>query len=335
MKKVYKALRQQEYIYEQFCIVPVRYEDRLAIMQWRNEQIYHLRQDKMLTLQDQDHYFNHVLSKAFELEKPSQILFSFLQDDICIGYGGLVHINWVDRNAEISFIMQTELEHENFDKLWSIYLKLIEKVAFDELNFHKIFTYAFDLRPHLYKTLERNNYIHEATLLDHCYFENEFKDVLIHSKFNDPPKLRFANQGDLELTYRWVICPYVRKYSLNQDFVSFESHRDWFEKKLIEKDSFYYIFQVNQVAVGSVRIQVENGSGLISYLIDPSFHGKGYGKLILEEVEREIKKRKLPIKILYGIVLPENIASVKIFEKLKYSKEINENGFYRFSKEIE
>ena len=79
----------------------------------------------------------------FEQEKPNQLLFSFLENGKFIGYGGLVHINWLDKNAEISFVMKTELEKEYFSIYWSNYLSLIEKVAFETLNFHKIFTYAF------------------------------------------------------------------------------------------------------------------------------------------------------------------------------------------------
>lgn len=165
-----------------FKIVPIRFEDRLAIMQWRNEQIYHLRQNKPLTFEDQEAYFDQVVMKLFDQEKPNQILFSFLKNDVCIGYGGLVHINWIDRNAEISFIMQTDLEKDFFEVNWSLFLGMIEKVAFDNLDFHKIFVYAFDLRPHLYTVLKNNNFFEDARLIDHCFFDQEFKDVVIYSK---------------------------------------------------------------------------------------------------------------------------------------------------------
>ena len=64
------------------------------------------------------------------------------------------------------------------------YLLLIEKVAFEELQFHKIFTYAFDLRPHLYEALENSGFIKDARLKDHCLFDNRYLDVVIHSKIN-------------------------------------------------------------------------------------------------------------------------------------------------------
>ncbi len=181
----YAALNQQTFTSGRYSLVPIRFEDRMQIMQWRNEQIYHLRQNKPLTADDQELYFKSVIYPQFSEEQPKQILFSFLEDGICIGYGGLVHINWIDKNAEISFVMNTAIEKNNFGFYWTAYLKILETVAFQELKFHKIYTYAYNLRLGLFKTLESNNYILEAILKEHCLYEGQFIDVLIHSKINN------------------------------------------------------------------------------------------------------------------------------------------------------
>ena len=178
----YKPLAKQTYKNGEFEIVPIRHEDRFDIMKWRNEQIYHLRQSEPLTIEKQDAYFDNTIALLFNQEKPNQILFSFLEENECIGYGGLVHINWIDRNAEVSFIMNTRLEEVSFSKNWSMFLNCLEQAAFGELGFHKIFIYAFDLRPHLYNVLELNGYFKDARLKDHCFFQGDFKDVLIYSK---------------------------------------------------------------------------------------------------------------------------------------------------------
>ena len=72
-------MTKNEYNVGDFKIVPIRYEDRLIIMKWRNEQMYHLRQDKPLTEKSQENYFNGTLARLFDQEKPNQILFSFTQ----------------------------------------------------------------------------------------------------------------------------------------------------------------------------------------------------------------------------------------------------------------
>jgi RimJ/RimL family protein N-acetyltransferase len=182
MRKYY-CLNKQEFCYNEYRLVPIRYEDRFNIMDWRNEQMFHLRQSMLLTIDDQELYFSNTIEKIFSIERPSQILFSFLKNDICIGYGGLVHINWVDSNAEISFLIDTKLERDYFQYLWMIYLKLIENVAFVELNLHKIYTYAYDIRPKLFSVLEKSNYQKEATLKEHVFINGIFENVIIHSKF--------------------------------------------------------------------------------------------------------------------------------------------------------
>jgi RimJ/RimL family protein N-acetyltransferase len=180
----YKCLSKQEYTHGLFKLVSIRDEDKLQILKMRNEQIYHLRQAEVLTIEKQHTYFTNVISSLFDQENPNQILFSLLEDGEFIGYGGLVHINWIDMNAEISFIMKTELEKDKFEYYWKNYLTLLEKIAFKDLRFHKIFTYAFDLRQHLYSVLEASGFHEEARLKEHCYFDGRYLDVVINSKIN-------------------------------------------------------------------------------------------------------------------------------------------------------
>ena len=182
----YKILKNQRFEAGDYTLVPIRHEDRMAIMKWRNEQMYHLRQREPLTPELQDRYFAEVVAGLFEQEQPSQVLFSFLKRGECVGYGGLVHINWVDRHTELSFIMDTSLEPYRFDEFWMAYLPLIERVAFQELALHKVHTYAFDLRPHLYPLLERQGYAQEARLKEHIRINGSFTDVVIHAKIARP-----------------------------------------------------------------------------------------------------------------------------------------------------
>ena len=180
----YRNLKQNTFTSGIFSIVPIRYEDRLQIMQWRNEQIYHLRQQRPLTPEDQEKYFTGIVKSLFSEDQPDQYLFSYMESGKCMGYGGLVHINWTDLNAEISFIMETSQEQNHFQKHWENYLNLIEQFAFSELALHKLYVYAFDLRPHLYEALEKSHYFQDARLKEHCRFQDGFVDVVIHSKLN-------------------------------------------------------------------------------------------------------------------------------------------------------
>ena len=180
----YKALNNKNLLsFEDFTLLPVRFEDRFPIMNWRNDQIYHLRQNEILTRDIQDSYFKNVIRPLFIKNTPDQIIFSLLKENKLVAYEGLVHINWIDSRADISFVMETELEKKYFKKFWSIFLEFIEKIALEDLELNKIYVYAFDLRPKLYDVLEKKKFINDARLKDHVFIDNEYKDVVIYSKF--------------------------------------------------------------------------------------------------------------------------------------------------------
>ena len=179
----YKVLNNQTFSNGEQSIVPIRMEDRHIIREWRNEQMFHLRQNKLLSEEDQDNYFEMVVKSLFSQDQPNQILFSYIENNECIGYGGLVHINWIDKNAEISFLMKTDVKGKDYESHMIKFMSLIDEVAFKELDFHKLFTYAFDVRPDIYEILEKSGFNKEATLKEHCLFNGKFIDVLIHSKF--------------------------------------------------------------------------------------------------------------------------------------------------------
>lgn len=188
----YKILQKQSFSAGDYQIVPIRDEDKFLIMKWRNEQMYHLRQNEILTPEKQEKYYREVVDKLFEQDKPEQILFSYLHKGQCIGYGGLVHINWDKKTAEVSFIMDTQLEKNEFDKHWSIFLSLLEQVAFDQLSLTKIFTYAYDLRPHLYEALEKNGFVLAQRLKNEVKINNKFFDVVIHEKIHQKNTLKIG-----------------------------------------------------------------------------------------------------------------------------------------------
>jgi RimJ/RimL family protein N-acetyltransferase len=185
----YIILKQQKFVFKNYSIVPIRFQDRYLIMNWRNEQMYHLRQEQLLTKDSQDLYFTNTVKKLFEEKYPKQILFSYLNGTDCIGYGGLVHINWADKNAEISFIMKTELETFEFELHWKSFLTMINQIAKNELGFIKTYTYAFDLRSGLYNVLEDFGYEQEARLRNHKQIDGKFIDVIIHSKIYEKNKI--------------------------------------------------------------------------------------------------------------------------------------------------
>ena len=328
----YACLNQNHFKKGDYEIVPIRFEDRYEIMKWRNDQKYHLRQKKTLIKQDQDLYFNTILKKGFDSKEPAQIIFSYLEKNKCVGYGGLVHIDWRKKYAEISFIMDTELEHEFFSFHWSQFLNLIEKVAFNDLDFRRIFTHAYNIRPHLYKVLLKNNYNEESKIKSDNFEKSRYS--LIHSKISKKIELVKANQHHIKIAYNWLNDPNIRKFSYNNNKIDFESHKSWYLNKINDKKCIYFFLKMKKNICGSIRFDEINGEYKISYLIDKKFHGLGLGKIILFLGTLELRKKfKNKVKV-YGDVIKENYASVNIFKSLSFTEKFLNKNNLRFEKLI-
>jgi RimJ/RimL family protein N-acetyltransferase len=319
MTNKYRVLKQQEFTLNDYKIVPIRFEDRFKIMQWRNEQLYHLRQKELLTKEKQDIYFKEVIAKSFDEIKPSQILFSFLRKEKCIGYGGLVHIDWKNKNAEVSFVMKTSLEENFFIKIWSIFLILLKKVAFIKLDLHKIYTFSYEIRPKLYDSLLENGLLLEGRLKDHSIVESKFFDVLYHSCINPIHNLNLRNlkKIDSQLLFNWRNDSEVRKNSFNTELIPLESHEKWFNEKISNINTKIYIFETKHGhPVGQVRLDYINEKWLIDYSIDKFFRGLGLGKNILMQTINLFEGRTFVAK-----VIKHNYASIKIFKDLTFKME--------------
>ena len=317
VSRSYRSMKQQAFKEGEYAIVPIRDEDRYDIMKWRNEQIYHLRQNTPLTKENQDKYFDEVIPTLFEQDQSSQLLFSYLKGDVCIGYGGLVHMNWIDKNAEISFIINTSLEKESFHFHWKKYLSLIEELAFQELNFHKIYTYAFDLRPHLYEAIESARFQKEAVLKEHCYFDGQFKDVLIHAKFNPYITYRPFNTGDKTFVYELNNDAESRNNSFYKNQITPEEHEAWFTKRMNDENSIFYICESEKKSIGIVRFQKGETYTTIGINVMKEFRSKGLAKRFLKQsCQLYFEKNE---QVIHSFIQPENIASVKTFEKAGFT----------------
>lgn len=325
----YICLQQQEQHLGDYSIVPLRYEDKFSIMKWRNEQIYHLRQARPLTEEDQQRYFDNVVAKLFDNPKPDQILFSYLQKGVCVGYGGLVHINWIDNNAEISFIMDTQLEKEHFAEHWSNYLTMLKVVAFVDLKLHKIFTYAFDLRPHLYAMLEANGYVREATLHEHCFFEGKYKDVVIHSLTNCHYDI--INYVDCTREQHLEILKLrnsddVREWMVNPELIPEENHFRFVEGLKENPNRLYYAIYRDGLLEGTYNLTKEDeGVWERGIIANPIIQGKGE----TEKWERQILVGlpKYGIKALTAKVKQDNVKSIRYHEKLGYKEHLRDNEY--------
>jgi carbamoyl-phosphate synthase large subunit len=167
--------------------VSLRRQDIYDILRWRNDQIDVLRQKKPLTLEEQEKYFERVIFPSYTQEHPDLILLSILKDNSLIGYGGLVHMDWDTKRAEVSFLtsLQRSQSFHLYDKDFTAFLHILKKIAFSELNLRKLTTETYDIRPNVIQILAKNGFHEEGRLRNHNIIQEKPVDSILHGCLND------------------------------------------------------------------------------------------------------------------------------------------------------
>lgn len=185
----YHLLPEESIRLGEYSLVTIRHMDMQAIRRWRNDQIEYLRQRFPLSETQQERYWEQQVFPSFQQVQPPHILFSFLRGKHCIGYGGLVHIDWCARRAEVSFLLETSRSENalTFQNEFSLYLKLLCPLAFRHLKLHRLQTETYDLRPLVLKVLEQVGFQQEGRLREHVNLnpdeksEPRYVDSVLHA----------------------------------------------------------------------------------------------------------------------------------------------------------
>jgi carbamoyl-phosphate synthase large subunit len=183
--RTYHCLSGRPFAEGGFQLVDVRQEDILPIMRWRNNQRDVLRQKDVLTEEGQIRYYAEKIWPGMEEERPRQVLFSFLKDGVCIGYGGVVHIDWESGRGEVAFLLDSarNADLDLFRSDLRIFLRLLAKASFQGLGLNKLTTEVFDIRPYLIEEFERFGFRFQGKLEEHCVVRGERKASLLHALF--------------------------------------------------------------------------------------------------------------------------------------------------------
>lgn len=149
--------------------------------------------------------------------------------------------------------------------------------------------------------------------------------------------LRSAQKEDLELTFDWASNQEIRRYSFQQHQIRLQEHTSWFLGKVNQPDCVYLIGEMVKKPFGSIRFDIKNNEAIISYLVDPGFHGQGLGLLLLKKgIEKLMIEKNLndiPVNAISGFVMKPNMPSIKAFEHLGFEKVAFEDKF-KFVKQI-
>lgn len=178
----YACLHEQRFGCGPYEIVTIQPEDIENIRIWRNAQMDVLRQSEPITAIQQIEYYSAKIWPQLESRHPREILFSLFRDGRHIGYGGLVHIAWLHRRAEVSFLVEPERAADRvvYGEDFHAFLGLIKKVAFADLRLNRIFTETYAIRGYHISILESAGLNREGVLLEHIYIDGNPVDSIMH-----------------------------------------------------------------------------------------------------------------------------------------------------------
>lgn len=158
-----------------------------AIRAWRNAQLDILRQPAPISAEEQEAYFAAQIWPSLDAAQPATLLLSFHEGERLIGYGGLVHIAWEHKRAEVSFLLdpQAAVPVEAYARHFAAFLGLMKVLAFGELGFERLFTETYASRTDHIAVLEAAGFRREGVLRRHVQIGGRGVDSLMHGCLKD------------------------------------------------------------------------------------------------------------------------------------------------------
>lgn len=178
----YACLSSQSFRDDGREIRPVQDGDIEAIRLWRNAQIDVLRQKQPITAESQKSYYERQIWPTMALPQPDNLLVGYLNDGKLIGYGGLVHIAWEHRRAEVSFLVDPARAGDDaiYRGDFALFLQLVKSLAFDDLGLNRLFTETYATRSRHIAVLEASGFRCEGTMRQHVIINEKPVDALVH-----------------------------------------------------------------------------------------------------------------------------------------------------------
>lgn len=131
---------------------------------------------------------------------------------------------------------------------------------------------------------------------------------------------RLATYQDVDLFFAWANDPVTRQNSYNQTAIDYNTHVNWFQKKIKSVGTVIYVFQNEKnEPVGQVRFDLNEITGdyLISISIDAKHRGNGYASEMLNKSSEDLLSVH-PRSRIIAHVFVSNEASYRSFLKANY-----------------
>ena len=145
--------------------------------------------------------------------------------------------------------------------------------------------------------------------------------------------VRLAEAQDASAIFQWRNHQLIKDHSGNNQEISWDEHRQWFEQRLKNGDPIL-IGELDEDPVGVVRFDISNHQATVSVYLVPESGFNGWGGALLIQSESWLRKHHPRVATLHAQVLPNNEPSKKLFAKLNYTLTANQPKF-EFVKNVE
>lgn len=117
----------------------------------------------------------------------------------------------------------------------------------------------------------------------------------------DPFSIRPATRDDAELLFEWRNDASTRSMFKNKDYVQWEDHLNWLDRRIGMEHPNLFVFQENGMPVATFRIDDRD----LSYTVAPEHRNRGIAKVMLREVRSRFGR-------LRAEIYSNNLASIAV-----------------------
>ena len=157
--------------------------DAEKIRRWRNNQIKILRQNEIIKKDEQIKYFK----KNIIINNNKLDLFAIDINEKLIGYGGLVNVSKKFKTAELSFLVDDNINHNSklYETIFLNFLNFVKNYSFRIKNLRRLYTETYSFRKKHIKILESEGFKLEGIMKMHVVKNKKIYDSLIHGFLNN------------------------------------------------------------------------------------------------------------------------------------------------------
>ena len=133
-------------------------------------------------------------------------------------------------------------------------------------------------------------------------------------------RIRPVEESDIESIFELSNQPYVRKYSINKEKITWNNHVKWFNNTVNNKNiEFYIVNNEYNDLLGQVRFNMDdNDFFIVSISIAEVIKGKGLSKEILRKSIDLFFSRRSKNNQIIAYISKENIPSMRLFKGLGF-----------------